>query len=162
MAGKAKFSDQDLRDYLRIYEGEPGKVAKIAGLFKCSPAAVSLRIKKLDRKAAPLASKVTAVAEQSVWDVRTVLERAYGRLETLTAELEEDGLDSAPLRIQAAAEARKMAEAAVRTAEAWYRVEETKAFMDDVLATLAEVDPAVRDACLTRIRARRTIRSAFS
>jgi hypothetical protein len=49
-------------------------------------------------------------------------------------------------RIRALNAARAYAETALKAAEAMYRVEETKAFMDDVLATLAEVDPELRTA----------------
>jgi uncharacterized coiled-coil protein SlyX len=157
-----KFTDDELRDYLRLFDGDDDKVKKIAALFKVTVAAIHQRMARLERKAAPMAVAVVAQTAASMWDVRTVLETAYKRLDKLTAKLEAmDAEDVAPQLIQAIDGARKLADTAVRTAEAWYRVEETKAFMEDVLATLAEVDPTLRGKVLDRIKRRRSMRAAF-
>lgn len=169
-----KFTDKQLRDYLELYQDDPAKISKIAELFGVSIPAVSKRIKRLERQAAPQSKKIAAKVEANVFDIRLGLQRNYQRVEDLIASIESNGVakrdeetgdvyfvDGVEQLLKALKESRSYTETALKVADTLYRVEAVQGFQDDVMGVLAEVDPALRARVLDKIRARRGIRTAF-
>lgn len=144
--------------YESLYAGETNKVTIIARLLGVSKQAVSKRLDKLQQSQKKFHPDVlTEGAMPDVFDIRRVLSQSYKRL---VEHLDSGGLDG-DSKTRAIAEARKFADSALKCLEALYRVEEVRAFQEDVLTVLAEVDPALRQKVFEKIADRRSLRGAF-
>lgn len=169
-----KFSDDQLRDALEIFADEPDMVTKVAAYLRVSPSAISQRVAKLERAAAPMAERIADAVAQDVFDIRKGLQRNYDRVLRVIQSVETNGVakqtatgdvymaDGVTQLTALLGESRKHSETALKCLEALYRVEEIKAFQDDVIAILAECDPTLRERIMDRIKRRRGVRSAFA
>lgn len=152
MAQQAKLSDETLRGYLAHGFSQ----ADIARMCSMSEAAVSKRVKALDRKAAAMtAPPAVESALASVWDIRTTLERC--RLEAETALIESATPFERVAVINSIVAQAKFALTALQTL---YSVEENAAFQEEVLAVLEEFEPGTREKVLARLREKRPLRAA--
>ena len=93
-------------------------------------------------------------SEASVWDTQASAEANY----QATRALLEDP-DVNPLQVRALL--LKHIEFGHKALSAVFSVDETRAFMEDVLAVLDEVDPDLRSRVLHRLHQRRLARAAF-
>jgi DNA-binding Lrp family transcriptional regulator len=170
-----KFSDDDLRVAIRMFADHPRQGEQIAARLGVDVKTVQRRMKRLEsRSVAPHAVRAAVTAESNVWDIRVGLQKNHERVEGLIRAVEErgvaergedgtlylrDGVNQLTALIR---ENRAHYETAMKVLEALYRAEETKAFMEEVLAVLAEVDPDLRRRAMERIQARRSVRAAFT
>ena len=127
---------------------------EIARLFNVSEQAVSQRVAALNKKCAPMTPQVVAEAQASVWDTRTALQENYQRCLAL---LDSDDAD----KTRVLAEIRNHLKLAMEVMSLLYSVQETKAFMEEVMQILDDVQPGTREIILARLRERRSIQSAF-
>jgi DNA-binding Lrp family transcriptional regulator len=143
-------------DLLKQYLGLGMAQKEIARLFGVSEAAVSQRVKRLEKRVAPKCLPVVQAAESSVWDMKAATEANYRRALALLDELAEPGD-----KIRCIGEIRQHLTHAMNVLQAMYSVQEAKEFQEEVLQVLDECEPGLRDKILTRLRERRTIRAAF-
>lgn len=161
MARDQKFTDDELRQYMALYAGDPAMISKIAKLLKVSIPAVSKRVAKLEKSAAPQALRVVKAVERSVFDVRGVFEDGYGKLMGLVDALIESEDPDPDVLVRALKAVREYGDSAMKMAEAMYRVEEVKKFQEAVLGVLGEADPALRAKVLDRLKENRAVRAGF-
>ena len=152
MAAKLILTDEQLRDYLD--KGIPQ--AQIARLCRVSPAAVSQRVKALEKKAAAKAPIHAVLAVASMWDTRTAAEENYQRCINLLEDCE-----NAAERTRALAEIRQHLQFGMQVIETLYTVQETKDFMTEVLEVIGQIDPDARDTILRKLSEKRALRAAF-
>jgi predicted transcriptional regulator len=157
MARTSNLSDDALRDLIEkeIPQGQ------IALLYKISQAAVSQRVKNLTKKDERIAYAQTpehaVKAVASVWDIRSALDENYRRtLQLLNEECETPGD-----KVRCVGEIRQNLSFAMDVMEKLYAVQETQAFMEEVLKVLDECEPGTRNKILIRLREKRSVRAAF-
>ena len=157
MARESKLSDDDLKDLLE--KEIPQK--QIAALYHISEAAVSKRVKsmtlKQERAALATVPEHVMKAVASVWDTKAALDENYQRVLALL----DDSCETAGDKLRAVAEIRQHMQFAMQVLETLYTIQETQAFMDEVMAVLDECEPGVRQKILHRLREKRSVRSAF-
>jgi uncharacterized coiled-coil protein SlyX len=156
MGRAPKFTDAELMEYLKLYEGDPHIKSKLAKLFKVSIGAITERMDRLERKAALQAQAVVNQVEANVWDIRQVFHSNRKLVNLIEGEML-----TPDEKVRALGEARKYGEAALKCAEALYRVEQVQAFQEAVLQTLDEADPQLRERVMAKLKSSRVVRAGF-
>lgn len=152
MARTSKITDDVLRQYVNLGYTQH----EIAGLTKLSQSTVAERLSSIAKRAAAAVPAVIEASHAQLWDVRTVAEENYRRCLQLLEQMEQ-----APNKLKAVSEIRQHLQLAVEILQKMYDVQETQAFMDEVLAIIDECEPGSRERVLARLRERRTVRAAF-
>ena len=152
MAAKLSLTDEELRDYLS--NGVPQ--AQIARLCRVSPAAVSQRVKAMEKRAAAKAPPHATLAVASMWDTRAAAEENYQRCLLLLTDCE-----NATERTRALAEIRQHLQFGMQVLETLYTVQETQDFMTEVLDVIGRIDNEARDTILRQLAEKRALRAAF-
>jgi predicted transcriptional regulator len=157
MARTSKLSDDVLRDY--VTNGFTQK--QIAALCGVTEAAISKRVKILDKRAAAKTPARVLEAHASLWNVREATEENYQRCLALLAAMETDEEAKPGDKVRALGEVRQHLQFAMSVLETLYAVTETQAFMEEVLNVLGECDPVARQKVLSRLAEKRALRAAF-
>jgi predicted DNA-binding protein YlxM (UPF0122 family) len=149
-----KLTDEELQDLINKGFG-PTAIAEISGV---SRSAVNQRIKKLTSSAVIVAAAPAAAqaAYASMWDTKQAAEDNYKRALTLLEDCHLPGDKRATIT-----EIRKHLEFAMNVMETLYNIQETQAFMDEVMNILDECEPGSRKKILEKLAARRSIRGAI-
>ncbi len=131
---------------------------KIAEHFGVSKQAVSKRIKELrGRTTRVIVSKKIKQAVDDKLDAIAQLKKINDEVNMLLDQLEEDP----GLKIKVMAEIRQQLGLQLQIFQALYDVRAAKEFQDEVIGTIGEVEPNVRDRIIRRLNERRAIRSAI-
>lgn len=150
---KKKLTDEALRILLDANNTQ----SYIAREYGVTKQYVSQRVKRLERGAAVRAVPVAARAVESLWDTKAAADANYARLIAIMDQSELLTGD----RIRVIAEIRQHLAFSMQVMETLFAVQESKAFMDEVMDVLEECDPKVRQRVFDRLRQKKSLRAAF-
>lgn len=153
MARTSKLTDEAIRTCL----AQGMTQEEIALSYSLTPGAISQRVSKLEKKSIAKAPANASKAAASCWDIKAAAEENYARAIAMLDTCERDGD-----KVRVIAEVRQHLQFSMQVIEALYNVQETQAFMEEVLNIVEQCEPGSRDKILSRIRERRTLRSAFN
>jgi hypothetical protein len=128
---------------------------EIARRYNVTPSAVSHRLAAIDRANCAIAPPHVERAVASMWDTRDAADENYRRALALLEDPHADQKD----RLRAVREIRQHLALGVQVLDTLYNVHDVRAFMEEVLAIIEEVEPDARERIFANIRSKRTLRA---
>lgn len=150
---KKKLTQGELKDLIEAGHTQ----SQIAEMFGVTKQYVSQFSKRLDRLALVQAPEITTKVLDSMWDTKDAADANYTRALNL---FKQDGLTPND-RVRVIGEIRQHLAFGMSVMETLFAVQESKAFMDEVLDVLDEFDPRMRKKIIERLKQKRSLRAAF-
>jgi hypothetical protein len=141
---------------LRALLSEGLTVDQAAERLGVSRTAVVKRLAILDRNVCAMGPQHAERAVASMWDTKAAADQNYHRTLQLLEDPDADQKD----KLRAVKEIRQHLALGVQVLDTLYNVHDVRAFVEEVLTIIEEVEPDARERIFANIRAKRTLRAA--